>query len=53
MLVMIGIDSLKKYQDPVIAYMFLTLLTGFFIGGIYNNIAAAIAIELSRQPGLQ
>lgn len=53
MIVMVIINSLKGYNNPVVAYIFLTFLAGFFIGGIFNNISAAIAIELSRQPGLE
>lgn len=50
---MIAINFLKHYTDPVTGYMILSLFTGFFIGGCYNNISSAIAVELSNKKKLK
>lgn len=50
---MIAINFLKNYTDPVVGYMILSLFTGFFIGGCYNNVSSAIAVELSNKKSLK
>jgi OPA family glycerol-3-phosphate transporter-like MFS transporter 3/OPA family glycerol-3-phosphate transporter-like MFS transporter 1/2 len=51
--IMMIINSLKGYSNPVLGYILLSFMAGFFIGGVYNNIASAIAVELSNQPELK
>lgn len=51
-LVMVFINQLKTLPDPVFLYSLLVFFTGLFIGGVYNNVAAAITVELGRQPEL-
>lgn len=52
-ILMIAINFLKSYDNPVGGYMVLVFFTGVFIGGCYNNIMAAITIELSSNSHLQ
>jgi OPA family glycerol-3-phosphate transporter-like MFS transporter 3/OPA family glycerol-3-phosphate transporter-like MFS transporter 1/2 len=49
-LIMVGTNYLKGYSTPpVLLYVLLVFLMGFFIGGVYNNIVGGIAVELGRQ----
>jgi OPA family glycerol-3-phosphate transporter-like MFS transporter 3/OPA family glycerol-3-phosphate transporter-like MFS transporter 1/2 len=48
--------SLLQYIDshkPYVLYYLLVFLTGLFIGGVYNNVAGAIVIELSNMKELK
>jgi OPA family glycerol-3-phosphate transporter-like MFS transporter 3/OPA family glycerol-3-phosphate transporter-like MFS transporter 1/2 len=49
-LIMVGTNYLKGFATPpVLLYVLLVFLMGFFIGGVYNNIVGGIAVELGRQ----
>lgn len=50
---MIAINFLKHYEDPIAGYAILSFFTGLFIGGCYNNISSAIAVELSNREELK
>ena len=45
---MIMINYLKSLPNAFWLYLVLVFLTGFFIGGVYNNIVGGIAAELGR-----
>ena len=51
-ILMVFINFLKGLHDPVFLYCLLSFMTGFFIGGCFNNIATAIAVELSNDKEL-
>ena len=51
-ILMVFINFLKGLNDPVFLYCLLSFLTGFFIGGCFNNVATAIAVELSNDKEL-
>lgn len=50
---MVAINFLKDYDNPYGGYMALNFGVGLFIGGCYNNVAAAIAVELSNNKALK
>ncbi|CAD8193679.1 unnamed protein product [Paramecium pentaurelia] len=52
-ILMVAINFLKDYDNPYGGYMALNFGVGFFIGGCYNNVAAAIAVELSNNKALK
>ncbi|CAD8127267.1 unnamed protein product [Paramecium sonneborni] len=51
-IVMISVNYSGSLKHEVAGYISLIFLTGLFIGGCYNNIQAAITVELSNQPEL-
>lgn len=50
---MVMINFLKDITDPYGGYMALNFGVGILIGGCYNNVAAAIAVELSNNKALK
>lgn len=52
-ILMVMINFLKDITDPYGGYMALNFGVGILIGGCYNNVAAAIAVELSNNKALK
>lgn len=52
-ILMVAINFLKDYENPYGGYMALNFGVGLFIGGCYNNVASAIAVELSNNKALK
>lgn len=45
---MISVNYSGSLKHEVAGYISLVFLTGLFIGGCYNNISAAITVELGN-----
>ncbi|CAD8210544.1 unnamed protein product [Paramecium pentaurelia] len=52
-IIMISINYSGSLKHEIAGYISLVFLTGLFIGGCYNNISAALTVELSNQPELK
>lgn len=50
---MIGINYVQYVAHPLTDYITMVFFTGLFMGGVYNNLCGAIAVELSNNPQLK